>query len=158
MDDDLKWMGKYRIPSARKKGWDYSSAAWYFITVNAYADEPPFGEIREGVMFRNVLGEAVAQSWLATQQHFPDVVLNEWVVMPDHFHALLWLDGSPLGEIGGRFKGRVTWRNNNEALGAYRWQPRFHDEIVLLANEFDCIQHYIRDNPKNYNRSYAVGE
>ncbi len=152
--DDLKWMGKWRIPSARKVGWDYSSASWYFITIRAYADEPPFGNVRgpqgEGEILRNALGEVVAQSWLMTPDKFPDVVLDEWEVMPDHFHALLWLDGSPLSEIVGRFKGRVTFRNNREALGEYRWQPRYFDEIVLLQGEFDCIQHYIRNNAKNY--------
>lgn len=48
----------------RKVGWDYGSASWYFITVNAYAESLPFSEVRNGEMFRNELGEAVARNWL----------------------------------------------------------------------------------------------
>ncbi len=153
MNDD-KWLGKYQIPSARKVGWDYSSASWYFVTVCAHSETPPFGAVRgpqgEGAMFRNRLGEAATEVWLQIPEKYPDVVLDEWVVMPDHFHALLWLDGSPLSEIVGRFKGKITWRNNHENLGEFRWQERFHDEIVKYQTDFERIAQYIRDNPKNY--------
>ena len=149
MHDESKWKGKYRIPSARKVGWDYSSASWYFITINAYAETPPFGEVRDGEMFRNALGESVARNWLLTLDEYADVVFDEWQVMPDHFHALLWLDGTPLGTIVRRMKGRVTsfGRNNQHD---FVWQTRFHDHMVEYQDEFERISQYIRENPRNY--------
>ena len=57
-------------------GWDYSSASWVFITINAYAETPPFGEVRDGGMFRNDLGESVARNWLLTIDEYADAAFK----------------------------------------------------------------------------------
>ncbi len=60
------WNDECRIASARKVGWDGSSASPDFITINARAQSPPFGAQRDGEMFRSDLGESVARNWLLT--------------------------------------------------------------------------------------------
>ena len=70
--------GKYRIASARKVGWDYSSASPDFITMDAGAQSPPFGARREGEMFRNDLGESVAHNWVLAGDECVGVAFDGW--------------------------------------------------------------------------------
>ena len=145
------WKDRYRIESARKTGWDYSSAGWYFVTICEGKREPAFGSWMEGEgVVLNPLGDLVVACWLRVPADFPDVVLDEWCVMPDHFHALLWLDGSSLSRICAGFKGRVTRDNNRQMLGQFFWQERFHDRIVRTEAELEAVRQYIRQNPQNH--------
>lgn len=138
------WNNRYRVESARKVGWDYSSASWYFVTICEAQRRPAFGEWieeegEEGVVL-SPLGELVASCWQQVPYDFADVVLDRWCVMPDHFHGLLWLDGSPLSRIYGGFKGRVTRDNNREPLGNFVWQERFHDRIIRTNRELEAVR------------------
>jgi REP element-mobilizing transposase RayT len=83
--------GKYRIPSARLPGWDYGSAAMYFVTVCTAGRVPFFGEIQHGTMCLSAIGAVTYNEWLDTPAHRPDMnlQLGEFVVMPNHFHAIL---------------------------------------------------------------------
>ena len=80
---------KYRIESARHPHWDYSANGWYFITVCTQKRQHFFGHIENGVMQLSKIGEIVADEWQKTAIVRPYVVLDEWVVMPNHFHAIV---------------------------------------------------------------------
>lgn len=140
------WQNRYRIETARKIGWDYSCASWYFVTVCEVQRLHAFGEIGCEEVELAPLGELATRSWSELPHHFGDVVLDEWKVMPDHFHGLLWLDGSPLGDIMNGFKGSVTRANRRQNLGDFKWQERFHDRIVRTEEELNNIRFYIRNN------------
>ena len=144
------WQNRYRIETARKIGWNYSLASWYFVTVCEANRVSAFGEICGEEVELSPLGELVAQSWQSVPDYFGDVVLDEWIVMPDHFHGLLWLDGSPLGAIINGFKGNVTRVNRKNKLGEFVWQERFHDRIVRTEQELDNIRYYIRNNVQHH--------
>ena len=145
------WNDRYRIETARKPDWDYSSASWYFVTICERNRRLAFGQwdqsSEEDGVTLNPLGEFVAACWLQVPFDYSDVVLDEWCVMPDHFHGLLWLDGTPLSRICGGFKGRVTRENNREPLGDFLWQDRFHDRVVRTEHELNRVRQYIRQNP-----------
>ncbi len=73
----------------RHPDWDYTSHAAYFVTICAHNKQHLFGVVVEGQMQLNALGCIVAQEWVATAQHRPYVEIDEFVVMPNHFHGIV---------------------------------------------------------------------
>lgn len=75
--------------SIRLKGYDYSSPAWYYLTICCQNRMPCFGKIVSGEMALNDAGKMVNKWYWELERKFPDVLCHEHVVMPDHFHALI---------------------------------------------------------------------
>jgi REP element-mobilizing transposase RayT len=75
--------------SIRLKGYDYSQAGLYFITICTKNRECLFGKIEKGVMILNQAGKIADECWMNIQNHFPNVRLHEYVVMPNHVHGIL---------------------------------------------------------------------
>jgi putative transposase len=86
-----KFQNKYRISSARLKGYDYGKNGAYFITICTHKREHYFGQIKNKTMCLNEIGHMVKNEWLITPEIRPDMnlELGEFVVMPNHFHAIL---------------------------------------------------------------------
>ena len=75
--------------SIRLKGWDYAGEGWYFVTLVAFRRECLFGVIQKGEMTVNPLGKIVQECWEAIPAHFPNVTLDEFVIMPNHVHGIV---------------------------------------------------------------------
>lgn len=80
--------------SVRLRGYDYSRAGAYFITICAQNRRCLFGSITEGAMVLNDAGRAVADCWLQIPDHFAHVELDEYVVMPNHIHGIVIIVGA----------------------------------------------------------------
>jgi putative transposase len=82
---------KYRIESTRYRGYDYSSPGKYFITICTKNKIRYFGEVENGKMVLSDIGKYLQNEWLKTGDIRPDmnIILDEFVVMPDHFHAII---------------------------------------------------------------------
>jgi putative transposase len=78
--------------SIRLKDYDYSSGGAYFITICVKNRECLFGEIIEGKMNLSEIGEIAHNNWLNIPEHFNNVILDEFVVMPNHIHGILILN------------------------------------------------------------------
>ena len=87
-----KFKDRYRIPSARWATWDYSANAAYFITICTARRIHFFGEIVDGVMNLTTLGQAAVDCWQIIPTHFPFVLVDAYVVMPNHIHGILIID------------------------------------------------------------------
>lgn len=88
---------KYRISSTRLCGWDYSSCGYYFVTICTNNRIEYFGEILkcnngEYSMALSTIGKNVRDCWLAIPEHFPDVKLDAWIIMPNHVHGIIKID------------------------------------------------------------------
>lgn len=79
--------------SLRLQGYDYGRAGAYFVTLCTHGRDCLFGEIVEGAMRPNDAGAVVADEWFKTAQIRNNVHLNadEFVLMPNHMHGILWL-------------------------------------------------------------------
>jgi len=86
---------KHHRRSIRLSGYDYTSPGAYFITICTYHRERLFGEITNGTMQLNPLGDRVQACWLSLPRQFSRLRLDEYVVMPDHFHGILVLTEKP---------------------------------------------------------------
>ena len=80
---------KYRIESARLKGWDYRNPGYYFVTICTKNRAQYFGQVTNGQMHLSAAGEIAAQCWREIPIHHPNVELDEFVVMPNHMHGIV---------------------------------------------------------------------
>ncbi len=162
MNANDKFKGKYRVPSARWANWNYGNNAAYFITVCTHERIPFFGEITDYQNNLTIIGQAVSDCWYSIPEHFPFVLLDEFVIMPNHIHGILIINKSTPYEVSGNrfgsqsqnlasivrgFKIGVTKFAHQHNLG-FGWQPRYHDRIIRTTEEHDRIRQYIHDNPR----------
>ena len=84
----------HRRRSIRLKDYDYSQAALYFITICCENRNHLFGEILGDKMKLNNAGENAKQCWMSIPQHFPNVQLHEFVIMPNHIHGIIEFVGA----------------------------------------------------------------
>lgn len=182
MDADEKgiyFRNQYRIPSARLQGFDYGSDGAYFITICTQNRTPHFGEIINGIMGLSDTGCQTWKCWMAIPHFFPFVILDEFVVIPDHVHGIIFINNpnrrdaincvstagnggitqknnpmgkQKLGEIIRNFKGKLSFLIRKNIDPHFAWQPRYHDRIIRDENELNRIRQYIKDNPKNWSR------
>jgi len=75
--------------SIRLSGYDYSQAGAYFITICTQDRACLFGDVVDGEMRLNDAGRVAQQCWRQIPAHFPNVELDEFVVMPNHVHGIL---------------------------------------------------------------------
>ncbi|MDX9721239.1 MAG: transposase [Myxococcota bacterium] len=88
--------------SFRLRGYDYSQAGAYFVTVCTKDRECLFGEVVDGGMRLNEAGTIVSNVWNELPSHFPCVQLDQVVVMPNHVHGIVVLTDDERG-VGAQF-------------------------------------------------------
>ena len=75
--------------SIRLKGYDYSQAGAYFVTICTQDRACLFGDVIDGDIRWNDARQRVAQCWLDIPHHFPHVELDSFVIMPNHIHGII---------------------------------------------------------------------
>ena len=80
---------KHHRKSIRIKGYDYSQAGAYFLTMVTHQRKCIFGEIRNGEMSLNQAGKIVRWEWENLPRRFKFIELGAFVVMPNHFQGIL---------------------------------------------------------------------
>jgi len=80
----------------RLSNYDYSSDGVYFITICTKNRVNVFGKIKNGEMVLNENGKIVDYCWNDLMNHYKNIRLDEYVIMPNHFHAIIWLVGNGL--------------------------------------------------------------
>jgi creatinine amidohydrolase/Fe(II)-dependent formamide hydrolase-like protein len=83
--------------SIRLKGYDYSQAGAYFVTVNTHQGEALLGEIVAGEMQLNDWGQIVAHCWNDIPEHFPHADTDEFIIMPNHIHGIVIITDDVMG-------------------------------------------------------------
>ncbi len=158
---------KHHRRSIRLKGFDYSRSAIYFVTICVQNRECLFGAIAQEIetesvkarILLNDAGKMVSEEWLTLPSRFPTITLDEFVVMPNHFHGIIYLAPNPavnptLGQIIATFKSIVThhyiigvktqdWKTFHQKL----WQRNYYEHIVRNDSALQNIQQYIQNNP-----------
>lgn len=152
--------------SIRLAYYDYRTAGGYFITICAANRRPHFDDPR--------LRQIVDNAWADIPNHHPYVAIDEFVVMPNHVHGILFLEASDaeqrrtqqaaplqrsrprvepgaLGAIVRSFKARVT-RDVRAATGldVAAWQRNYHEHVIRNEQALQRIRQYIIDNPARW--------
>lgn len=145
--------------SIRLPHYDYALAGVYFVTICTYQRQCILGEVKDDKVVMSELGQLVANEWQQLLEHYPNLELDTFVVMPNHMHGLLCFrtvikhEGSinrtpKLGEVVRAFKARVT-RTAKMTLGFEQplWQRNYYEHIVRGENDLAAIREYIANNP-----------
>jgi len=158
-----KYKDKYRIESTRLPTWDYRNAGYYFITILTKNRKHYFGKVVDGKLIHSKIANIVIEEWLNTALLRSNVEIDEWVLMPNHFHGILIkyeqenlntnednksiLKSNSLGSIIGQFKSISTKRIRKAGLVEFSWQPGFYEHIIRNEQALENIRKYIRLNP-----------
>jgi putative transposase len=140
----------YRRRSVRLPKHDYTWTGAYFVTIRAEQHEPVF-DIPE---LRKILEE----TWQALPDRYSGVTLDEFVIMPDHVHFIIWLDGTVdnapiLGQVVGAYKSMTTvvWYNHikekDMTWPGHVWQRNFYERGIRDTDELEEKRQYTRNNP-----------
>ena len=146
----------------RMRHFDYSSQGAYFVTIVTNNRLNLFGDIVNEEMVLNEAGRMVAQEYEALEQNFTGMGCMDYVVMPNHFHCLIYLDkdnGPTLPQIMDQFKSITThkyivgvkeqgWRRFEQKL----WQRTYWDDIIFNDRQFEMVQRYIYLNPSRWKK------
>lgn len=112
---------KHHRKSIRLKGYDYSQAGAYFATIVTNHRDSLFGEVINKEMILNDFGKIADECWSAIPEHFPNVELGAYVVMPNHVHGIIVIrnDESPshLGIIDDVGRGAIYRAPTVERFG-----------------------------------------
>ena len=176
-----KFQNRYRIPSARAAWHDYNGGS-YFITICVKKHRHVFGKIVSGtastdpVMQFTPLGQCADNYLRDISSHYLYAEIPLWVVMPNHIHAIVFIDGGiaaarnvstgkneqmqkianhrgRLSVVLGGFKSAVTkFANENEI--SFAWQAGFDDRIIRTQNSMNGIADYIENNVARWDRDY----
>ena len=87
---------------------------------------------------------------LQLQSHYQSVYIDKYVVMPNHVHMILVLDGMdnpPVTQIIGQLKVGITKEIRKIHPNMDIWQRSFHDHIIRNQAGYDKIWTYIENNP-----------
>ncbi len=144
----------------RLKAYDYSTPRAYFITVCT--------EGRRNLFWNNVgaiidrpekisltgIGAFVRQSIEDIPKHYPEITVEKYVIMPNHIHLLLQINGNDGGRsmiaptvstVVRMMKGRVT-----KQAGFPVWQKGFYDHVIRNDNDYRETWNYIEGNPSKW--------
>ena len=142
---------RHKRRSIRLPRYDYSSKGVYFITICTHQHLCIFGDIIDGQMQLNAAGRKVQIYWSDIPEHFPQVSLDEFVVMPNHVHGILFMKDAPVG--GEKFFApttisAATGNIENRWLRDSRFQDRRnqmgteeHDDPKCLATQLLGTHH-----------------
>ncbi|KKS40138.1 hypothetical protein A3E04_03400 [Candidatus Kuenenbacteria bacterium RIFCSPHIGHO2_12_FULL_42_14] len=171
MNDLFK--NQYKTNSTRLAGWDYT-AGWYFVTICAKDKKMFFGKIGNGKMRLNQIGEVVKEELLKTPIIRRNVVLDKWVIMPNHTHMIIVITNNNgggvethcnaslpqtnkfgpqrnnLASIIRGFKGVTTKRIHLARQADFAWQPGFYDHILRDEKDYQNTWDYIDYNPDKW--------
>ncbi|RPH61597.1 MAG: hypothetical protein EHM81_03935 [Chloroflexi bacterium] len=90
--------GRHHRRSIRLKGYDYCQAGGYFVTLVTQGREMLFGDVVSGEMILNPAGEMIVRWWLELPNKFPNVNVDIFMPMPNHFHGNIFiLEGEHVG-------------------------------------------------------------
>jgi putative transposase len=138
---------------------DYATPGYYFVTICSHLKRCHFGEIRNGNLAAAHLGVIVSDAWISLPQLHPSIGLDEWVLMPNHLHGIIYIQETinkecpnPLGQIICTFKSRVT-TNARKILnrpGLKVWQRNYWERVIRNESELDITREYIRNNPAKW--------
>jgi REP element-mobilizing transposase RayT len=157
--------------SIRLKTYDYSKPGYYFVTICTQTLKNRFGNIVDGNMQLNQLGKIITEQWNNLPNRFPNIKLDQFVVMPNHIHGIIAIvvgapakgrapaRGAPttVGDIVGTYKSLcvhhcLKWAKSNNPpffIGKL-WQRNYWEHIVRNENELNCIRDYILHNPQKW--------
>ncbi len=149
----------------RLEFYDYTEAGGHFITICTAQKRKILSDIDQNVVVGapigrppepqlTPIGEIAKEAILNIPHIYPMVEIEDYVIMPNHIHLLLWIledeNGRPMGaptvgNIINQFKGYVS-----KCVGRPIWQKLFYDHVIRNKKDHEAISKYIENNPATW--------
>jgi len=162
--------------SLRLPEYDYGFTGTYFVTICTKGRISIFGVIVHGSVMLNEYGEIVAACWADLPHHYPNVLVDCFIVMPNHLHGLIEItDKRPVNSVGAQHaapeaysprtvrpgslaaivrsvKAASTRRINLLSKTPSRtiWQRNYYEHVVREESELEHVREYIVNNPSRW--------
>ena len=99
--------------SIRLKGYDYSQAGLYFITICCEDMQCRFGNIENNEMVLNEYGKVAHNEWVKLSERFANFEVDVFQIMPNHMHGVILLNN--VANVGAGF---TPAQHEGQAVGA----------------------------------------
>ena len=171
-----KYKNKFRTKTLRFQDYDYSQCGAYFVTICTKLKGNILGKIENEQFIEFQLSEIVRKCWLKLPSYYTNIVLDEFIIMPDHLHGIIMIFENQLNKgddsvetihelslpqniqnrrtmllpkIIGRFKMQSAKKINEfqNTQGITFWQKDYFERIIRNEKELNNIQNYIINNP-----------
>jgi REP element-mobilizing transposase RayT len=156
--------------SIRLQGYDYSQTGAYYVTLCVQNRECLFGFVENDEMKLNPAGLIVQSVWNGLSEYFQGIDIDASVVMPNHLHGIIVIDGSTepgqtrrsaptmaLSEVVQRFKtftttkyGKGIVEENWSPFPGKLWQRNYYEHIIRNETALNKIREYIFNNPAKW--------
>jgi REP element-mobilizing transposase RayT len=169
-------MSKTPFKKIRLSHHDYIGVGAYFVTLRAHERKCIFGGISGGEVVLNDIGQIVNREWLRSAEIREEIVLDAYVVMPNHLHGIVIFPDKNNGERGAGCRPALQGRSSREHetrslstfIGQFKavtttairrlaqqpdlrvWQTRFFDRVVRNETEMNRTREYIFNNPAQW--------
>lgn len=200
-----KYQNRYRISSVRLKNWDYGNPGMYFITICCKNRVSYFGHIVSNKQETSVtkpanvnnqnnsvsvtvpclqpteIGKIATEEWLKTAHIRADmnIELGPFIVMPNHFHAILIIGSNiynnhqatgeapdtanrfapqqkNLASVIRGYKSAVTSYAIKNKI-SFGWQANYYEHVIRSYQAFINISKYIDNNPTKWHHDVFYG-
>jgi len=179
--DMMSIMGtdEYFIEPARRRQlrlpWcDYSREGPYFVTICTHGKRCTLGAVSGDVVTLTAVGQAVRETWFGLPERFSKVVLDEFIVMPNHVHGVLAFVGAgftppgvgtemvsaanqdrrpSLPEVICAFKSVSMRAARMKGYAGALWQRGYYEHIVRDGEDMKNVQRYIAENPVRWGKA-----
>jgi REP element-mobilizing transposase RayT len=131
---------------------------------------PYFGTINNGSMELNDLGRIIAQQWAWLPHRYSYISLDEFIIMPDHFHGIIFINAIEAIQLHARrnhmllskticaFKTTTSKLIHLYGNTEFIWHRSFHDRLITNDQALQNIRHYIRQNPRAWDHRRPYGQ
>ncbi|NET33299.1 MAG: transposase [Cyanothece sp. SIO1E1] len=145
-----KFKGKYRIESARLPHRNYAANGRYFVTICTYNRRYFLGDVSKKQVQLSEIGVTAQRYWAGIPDHFDDVAIDAYVVMPNHVHGIVVIDrpvgfSSVVGDSGETLRCNVsTTRRQMAAIS-----PRAGSLGAIVRSYKSAVTRWCRQNGFN---------
>lgn len=159
----------------RLPGYDYSQSGAYFITICTNQRNNLFGTINITTMAVNIAGKIVGDIWKKLPIKFPSIIVDAFIVMPNHFHGIIIVGAQfiapsegvinhapTLGKIVRTFKAQSARTIRQQYNSGFSWQRNYYEHVIRDESSLNRIREYIHTNPTRWHldreNSKAIGK
>ena len=147
----------------RLNNYDYSSAGAYFVTICTQNRWCVLSRIvgrglapaETTAIEYTPLGEIAEKQLFLLEDRYPYLTIDQYVIMPNHIHAILILNGEAAGasprptvtDIVCAYKSLTTRECKKSGFGEKLFQTSFYEHIIRSREDYEEIVKYIYENP-----------
>ena len=171
-DNMTLYKNTFRVESTRLEGYDYSQPGEYFVTICTDKHNCLFGKVIKEKVELSSVGQIAKKCWKEIHNHFYNIELDEFVIMPNHIHGIIiicennirrdainrvstggitkinnpMLSRNSLSNIIRQYKSRVSYEIH-KIQPDFAWQHRFYEHIIRDERDLQNTRDYIVNNP-----------